>query len=87
MRTETRPAPWATVLLVCSAVAVGAALVVAAGFAALVFIFNPTADEWHCSQGEAPALRQNGGSACFPEGSELPRGWRWDPAGNRPLAE
>ncbi len=60
-------------------------LTVAVGLA-LVHAFNPVADEWHCSQGRAPAHNRVGGSECFKEGSTLPEGYRWDRWGNRPLA-
>ena len=46
---------------------------------------NPTADEWQCAQGEAPATTSGNTRACFPEGSTLPEGFTWDPFGNRPL--
>ncbi len=46
---------------------------------------KPFLDEWQCSEGELPADNVDGGRACFPEGATLPRGWAWDPLGNRPL--
>lgn len=55
-------------------------LAIGAGVTA-VYAMNPLADEWQCSQGEAPA-----GNSCYPEGSTLPPGVRWDPFGNRPMS-
>ena len=43
-------------------------------------------DEWHCTEGSAPAHNRVGGGDCFPTGSALPPGYRWDRWGNRPLA-
>lgn len=79
MRRLSAPAKWA--------IGVAAGLVLVAGllvvaFLLLIFYFNPTANEHACSQGEAPANNAAGGSACFPEGSELPAGFTWDPRGN-----
>ncbi|MBS45446.1 MAG: hypothetical protein CMH83_20200 [Nocardioides sp.] len=42
-------------------------------------------DEWYCVQGEAPATSARGGSTCYPEGEALPKGWTFDPLGNRPF--
>lgn len=55
------------------------ALIVGAGVG-LLYAVNPVADEWICSEGEAPA-----GSSCYAEGSTLPTGVTWDPFGNRPM--
>ena len=63
----------------------GVGLAVAGGYTLLLYAFNPVADEWQCSEGEAPADHRSGGAACFAEGSELPKGYRWDPLGNRPM--
>ncbi len=38
--------------------------------------------EMACVEGEAPANTEDGTSACFKEGSELPPGFTWDPRGN-----
>lgn len=39
-------------------------------------------NEMACSAGEAPANNAQGGDACFKGGSDLPRGYTWDPRGN-----
>lgn len=77
------PAFWAAVV---AGVLVAAAGALVAAFFALAFLFNPVADEWQCSEGEAPADHRAGGSACFREGASLPRGYTWDKWGNRPLS-
>lgn len=51
-----------------------------------VYLGVPLLDEWQCSDGESPAEWPSGGSACFPEGGDLPAGATWDPFGNRPLS-
>ena len=60
-------------------------LALGAGYALLAAV-NPVADEWQCSDREAPANGRAGGVACFTEGTRLPAGWTWDPWGNRPLS-
>jgi len=45
-----------------------------------------TGGEWQCSQGEVPAGPDGVYSQCRKEGSTLPKGWAFDPMGNRPLA-
>ncbi len=70
-------------------VAVGVAVGVVAIVVAAAVLLLPQldlTDEWWCSDGQAPALHRSGGAACFPEGSTLPAGYRWDRWGNRPLA-
>lgn len=39
-------------------------------------------NEMACSEGEAPATDIHGGSTCFKEGTELPKGFTWDVRGN-----
>ncbi|CAM3353961.1 hypothetical protein NODU109028_13190 [Nocardioides dubius] len=57
------------------------------GFAGWLMISGtPLIDEWQCSDGEAPYVYPEGGSACAKEGSQLPKGASWDPFGNRPLS-
>lgn len=63
------------------------AAAVVGGVALARFQFGPLIwDEWVCAEGEAPALKNGGGSACFAEDAELPEGWAWDPLGNRPFS-
>lgn len=50
-----------------------------------VYLGEPLLDEWQCSDGEAPFELDGGGSACLPEGADLPAGATWDPLGNRPF--
>lgn len=64
----------------------GVGVAVAGGYVLLTYADNPMADEWQCSEGEAPADHRSGGAACFEEGAELPKGYEWDPLGNRPLS-
>ena len=73
-------------LLLVAAVSVAAVAGLAAAGYLLLAAVNPVGDEWQCADGEAPALHEGGGRACFAEGAELPAGYRWDPWGNRPLA-
>lgn len=80
-RPTTPALPWPRLLV---AAAVGIGLVVSMGFAS-VWAFNPVADEWHCSQGQAPARNRAGGGDCFREESALPKGYRWERWGNRPM--
>ena len=68
-----------------AAVPAAAVLVVVGGGWLIQVGLNPVGDEWHCSAGKAPAHNSVGGSDCFREGSDLPRGWSWDRWGNRPL--
>lgn len=77
---QPRPV-WVTPVVGIAAVA---ALMMAA-LAAFILSGGPLANEWVCSQGYAPANNRAGGSACFKEGSDLPPGYTWDPAGNHPL--
>ena len=72
------------VALVAVGVLAAMAAVVATGFGVL-YAFNPMGDEWVCSDGEAPAGRPGSYNACFETGSTLPRGYEWDPFGNRPM--
>ena len=46
---------------------------------------NPMGDEWHCSDGEAPAGKPPSYSGCYDTDKPLPRGLQWDPWGNRPM--
>ncbi len=55
-------------------------------FYRFVYLGTPLLDEWYCSKGEAPYQLDGGGSACSPEGNELPAGAAWDPLGNRPFS-
>lgn len=75
---------WTVLVIAVLVVALTAGAAIGAGLF-LLHAFNPVADEWQCADGEAPANHRSGGSACFPEDSTLPRGYRWDPWGNRPL--
>lgn len=59
-----------------------AALTVVGFVAAFILSGGPLANEMACSAGEAPANNEEGGSACFKEGSDLPSGYAWDPRGN-----
>lgn len=61
----------------------GVAVVAFVGFA-VVFIVGwaSFSKEMACSKGEAPANDDEGGSACFQVGSDLPQGFTWDPRGN-----
>ena len=83
--TSRRRPRWVLVALTAAGALLACGAVVGAGYAALKAV-NPVGDEWQCVDGEAPAVTREGGSACFPEGSTLPAGYRWDPFGNRPLA-
>ena len=82
MRKLSTPARWAIGIATGLVVAAGVLVV---GFLLLVYVFNPVADEHACSEGEAPANHADGGSSCFPEGSDLPTGYTWDPRGNFPM--
>jgi len=55
-------------------------------FFALLWAFNPVGDEWHCSDGEAPAGPAGDYDRCYETDKPLPRGFEWDPWGNRPIA-
>ncbi len=73
------------VLVVAGVVALPLLLV--GGFAAYLWVSGtPLIDEWACSDGEAPYVYADGGSACAKVGSTLPDGASWDPFGNRPFA-
>ena len=76
-----------TLRITLTAVGVLAALglVVAAGFG-LLWAVNPMGDEWHCSDGEAPAGKSPSYSGCYDTDKPLPRGLQWDPWGNRPMS-
>ncbi len=39
-------------------------------------------NEMACLEGEAPANDTYGGSTCFTEGTDLPKGFTWDLRGN-----
>ena len=46
-------------------------------------------DEWQCARNEVPVFHGASivdGQSCLPPGAELPKGWTWDPLGNRPMA-
>lgn len=61
-------------------------LLLAGGYVGYLAVSGtPFLDEWQCSDGEAPYVYDEGGSACAKEGSPLPEGARWDPFGNRPM--
>ena len=64
----------------------GLGLVIATCFGVLIYAFNPVADEWHCSDGEAPAGNHGSYGGCHDKDKPLPRGYEWDPFGNRPIA-
>ncbi|HET9420885.1 MAG TPA: hypothetical protein VFO49_07100 [Nocardioides sp.] len=72
------------VALVALGVLAAMAVVVATGFG-ILYAVNPMGDEWVCSDGEAPAGKQGSYNACFETGKTLPRGYEWDPFGNRPM--
>lgn len=73
------------VLLLVGAVLIPVLLV--GGFAHYLKVSGtPLIDEWACSDGEAPYVFPDGGSACAKVGSDLPEGATWDPLGNRPLS-
>ena len=78
MTTDTT----ATAKRVALTAAAVAALVVVGLLAYFILSGGPLANEMACSEGEAPANNDEGGSACFKEGSELPSGYTWDPRGN-----
>ena len=88
-RHEGTPGPsrrrwWVNLALL--AVGVLAAMGAVVGlFFGLLWAVNPVGDEWVCSDGEAPAGRPPGYSQCFDEDATLPRGYEWDPFGNRPM--
>ena len=77
------PKPRHTLLWVLAGVIAAAAVIIGGGLYALVHT-GGVIDEWHCSDGEAPADNAGGGSDCFAEDAALPAGWEWDPFGNRP---
>lgn len=77
--------PWEKALI-CASVLTSLALAALLGFRVLTYYTGPLYDEWHCGQGEAPAVQKEGGSACYPEGAKLPAGYTWDPLGNRPFS-
>lgn len=77
-RGRMRPVTIAALTL--AGILTAGALVVGAGVG-ILYAVNPVADEWICSEGEAPA-----GNGCYAEGSTLPAGVTWDPFGNRPMA-
>ena len=86
---EGRPEPSGrrhavTVALATVGVLSGLGLVVALGYGAL-WAVNPMGDEWVCSDGEAPAGKPPSYNQCFDEDATLPRGYEWDPFGNRPI--
>jgi hypothetical protein len=72
---------WPTVAVVVGSVLAGAVVIGAAWFAAVLLLFDHGHD-YACSSGELPATNKAGGSACYPAGSTLPRGFTWDPRGN-----
>lgn len=64
----------------------GAAVVAFAGFVVVFIVgWGLFSKEMACSEGEAPANNDDGGSACFKVGSELPPGFTWDPRGNHQI--
>jgi hypothetical protein len=67
-------------------IAIGLAICIPVAVA-IWFILSggPVANEYVCTPGEAPADLPGGGSSCFQEGSELPPGAAWQPAGNHPI--
>lgn len=76
-----RPSFKTYVVLSCAAVLIFLLLI---GYRTLTYYNGPLIDEWHCSEGLAPASNEQGGSACFEEGTALDSGWTWDVLGNRP---
>lgn len=63
--------------------ALGAMVTVGYG---VLWALNPMGDEWICSDGETPAGKPGNYNQCFVDGSTLPRGYEWDPWGNRPMS-
>ena len=55
-------------------------------FFGFLFAINPVGDEWLCSDGEAPAGTPGSYGGCYETDKPLPRGYEWDPFGNRPIA-
>lgn len=70
------------IVIIIAAVAALVVLAVTGLVAAFILSGGPLANEMACSAGEAPANNAQGGSNCFKEGSDLPRGYTWDPRGN-----
>ena len=75
-------------VLVGALVVAGAGAAVAATvglFYGFLWAVNPMGDEWVCSDGEAPAGQDGFYNQCFDEDAQLPKGYEWDPFGNRPM--
>ena len=75
-----------TIAIVLGTIATTAALAVGAFFLLVAFLGDDLVDEWHCSDGEAPAGEAPFYNHCFREGADLPAGYTWDPYGNRPMS-
>ncbi len=84
-RTHRRFGLGALIAAAAAGLTLGASIALLGGWALLVGA-NPLGDEWQCVEGEAPADHRSGGSACFEEGRKLPKGYTWDPLGNRPMS-
>jgi hypothetical protein len=86
----SRRARGAKIALGVLGLVVAMAALVGVGYGFL-YAVNPMGDEWVCSDGETPAGKVGrSGEAkhynhCFEDGSTLPRGYEWDPFGNRPM--
>ncbi|MEN8704977.1 MAG: hypothetical protein ABF306_02460 [Nocardioides marinisabuli] len=74
------------VLALIAALAVVGTAAVAVLLVGVLWVFNPLADEWQCSEGEAPVETADGGSYCAPVDATLPGGDSWHPLGNRPMS-
>lgn len=73
----------AVVLVAAAAVVCTAAIAIL--LVGVLWVFNPLADEWQCSEGEAPVETADGGSYCAAVDATLPSGDSWHPLGNRPM--
>jgi len=68
--------------VVAAVAAIGTATGLFFGF---LWAVNPMGDEWICSDGEAPAGQDGFYNHCFDDDATLPKGYEWDPFGNRPM--